>query len=129
MIDMNMQDRYDDISKISGLSEEIVRRVLKATKQSCATSLKHGYRATVPGICTILPEKRTRLMIGGDMQNYVKLKIKPSAALESEMENLVETDASTEEDGISKLNIVQPELLGGYKKGTGIRTKQISALM
>lgn len=123
MVEMNMQDRYEDICRISGLSEEIVRRVLKATKQSCATSLKKGYRATVPGICTIVPEERSRLMVGGSIEKYIKIKVKPSASLESELQNLDNTDSAKEEQNLARLNLLNPELR------SGIRTTQISALL
>ena len=65
MTGMNIQDRYDDIASKSGLSEEIVRRVLKASRESLAFSLKKGERATLPGICTFTPEIKNSINIGG----------------------------------------------------------------
>ncbi|MBO5388684.1 MAG: hypothetical protein J6A59_11190 [Lachnospiraceae bacterium] len=53
---MTTQERYNDICKICGLSEDIVRRVLNAERQSVANSLKRGERATLVGRVTIRPE-------------------------------------------------------------------------
>lgn len=123
MAEMSMQERYDDIRNISGLSEDVIRRVLKATKQSCAKSLRTGHRATIPGICTITPEQRSRITIGCKTQNYIKLKVKPSSALESELDGLTEFESDSIEEetsGIELLNI---------RGNSEIRTKQISALL
>lgn len=52
---MNITDRYEDIAKRSGFSEDIVKRILKATAQSLAHSLQQGETATLPGICRLTP--------------------------------------------------------------------------
>lgn len=125
---MNIQERYDDISKISGLSEDILRRAFKATRQSLIKSLKQGERATVPGICTILPDIRQRLNIGGTLSSYIKVKASPSQALAAELEKYSEFEVPEQDEdtsGDSKLNLVNPEI----PRYEDIRTSQISALL
>ena len=45
MTGMTTQERINDICNISGLSEEIVRRVMDAERKSVAKSLRKGERA------------------------------------------------------------------------------------
>lgn len=52
---MTVQERIDDICKKSGMSEDIVRRVLNAEKASVIESLKRGERATIIGRCILRP--------------------------------------------------------------------------
>lgn len=130
MLDMSIQERYNDICAISGLSEDIVRRVLSASRKSLTASLKKGRRATLPGICTMVPETRNKLNVGGDtVTRYIKIKSKPSNAMESELAKLssFETSENKDTEG-GKLNIVDSVDLFGQSK-SGIRTTQISALL
>lgn len=143
MIGMNIQDRYVDIANRSGLSEEVVRRVLKASRESLALSIKQGERATLPGICIILPEIKNRINIGGtSMTSYIKLKAKPSAAMESEVEKLSSfskatdesenteiVDENTEDNALAKLNFKNPDEIKFDPRTYGVRTSQISALL
>jgi len=134
---MNTQERYDEISRLSGMSEDIIRRVLKASRQSLAQSLKNGDRATLPGICTIYPELKSKILIGGQPSTYVKLKASASSALATELENVskFETESDRdeqrqeEEKGYARLNIVNPELSRYNDSRPGIRTTQIAALL
>lgn len=52
---MNITERYSDIAKRAGFSEDVIKRVLKATAQSLASSLQQGESATLPGICRLVP--------------------------------------------------------------------------
>ena len=128
---MSIQDRYDDVAAISGLSEDIIRRVYKATGQSVAKSLSRGERATVPGICTLVPEIRSRLNIGGTSTDYIKVKASASSSLASKVEKLESFDKSekdvnkeTEDIVSKKLWLKDPEL-----GQSGIITTQITALL
>lgn len=138
MVGMNVQQRYDEISELSGLSEDVVRRVLKASRQSLVKSIKRGERATLPGICTILPELRTRVNIGGEsVTNYIKLKATPSEALDTELrkndrfetEDDLTEEQRLQENNIRVLNLVNPELNSFGSEQPGVRTQQISALL
>lgn len=133
MAEMGLQERYEDICRISGLSEDIVRRVLKASRQSLAKSLKKGSRATLPGICTAIPEIKHKVELGGtEIASYVKIKTVPSNALSSEMGNISkfeEVDNGVTDNGISRLNLKDPELPSYRNSNNGIRTNQISALI
>ena len=93
MTGMGIQERYDDIAAISGLSEEIIRRVYKATRQSIVKSLKNGERATIPGICTFTPELKDKINYKTQDENdilkrYIKVKASASPALGTELEKL-----------------------------------------
>ena len=138
MTGMNIQERYDDISKISGLSEEIIRRVFKATRQSLAKSLKQGERATLPGICTLTPELKNRIDIGGEsMTTYIKLKASASSAMETELGKVSNFDAtseddnvSSEENGLQRLRLTENYEIPRYQPNRSqIRTTQINALL
>lgn len=146
---MNIQERYDELAQLSGCSEQVVRRVLKAVQQSLVKSLKQGCNATLPGVCTLYPELRSKLDAGGKSSTqYVKIKAKASSALETEFSKVqsFENKNKQEEDDITNiLNLDKPELHSTktgeslvspvtinmenrYKKN-GIRTKQINALL
>ena len=135
---MSIQDRYNDISKKSGLSEEIIRRVFKATRESLATSLKKGDRGTIPGICTMIPEMKSKLNIGGEsVTRYIKVKCIPSSAMETELSKINQFNDDneagntvTDEEVMTKLQFIEH---GNFRllneNESGIRTAQISALL
>ena len=142
MAGMSIQDRYDDISRISGLSEDVVRRVLKATRESMAKSIKHGERVTLPGIVTMTPVLKNRIDLGGQsMTSYIKIKASASPALTTELEKLDKFISKEEEDaqlaiennGLQRLNLVNPELRTRFdrnnRESDGVLTNQISALL
>lgn len=85
---MTVQERINDISARSGLSEHIVRRVIQAETESCVESLKRGERATLIGRCTIKPELRSKIVVGGTMENYIKIITSASKSLEDELKDL-----------------------------------------
>jgi hypothetical protein len=96
---MNIQNRYEDISRLSGLSEDIIRRVLKASRQSLAESLKHGERATLPGICTLTPEVKYKCnIVTNEQTSFIKIKAKASNSMTSELDGVSTfiTDSSDE---------------------------------
>ena len=130
MADMNIQDRYNEISEISGLSEEVIRRVLKACRQSLAKSLKRGDRATLPGICTMLPEIKNKVEIGGTtVTSYIKIKVKPSNAMASELEKISKFEKNiSDEDNDSTLKLKFVDSSSSDAE-SGIRIKQINALL
>lgn len=143
MIAMNIQDRYKEIAELSGLSEQVIRTVLKAAQQSLSKSLRQGNNATLPGICTIYPEMRSRLEKDKKDENgpvkyvqYIKLKAKASSALETEFNKVESFEKPTDKDEVevqdisSILKLEKPELhfKDRYSSGDGIRTKQIGAL-
>lgn len=110
MLGMTTQERIEDICKISGLSEDIIRRVMNAEKESIAKSLRKGERANLIGRVVIRPELKHRLVVGGEFENYIKLNATVAASLESMLDDLSGFEVST----------IQEE--------TGIRLNQIPAL-
>lgn len=111
---MTVQERIEDIVKRSGLSEPIVRRVMQAETESCIESLKRGERTTLIGRCTLRPELRTKLAVGGTMSKVVKITAAPSKSLEDELQGLTDWVVPQEED-----NSLPP----------GIRIMQIPGLL
>ena len=95
---MSTQERLDDICAISGLSENIVRRVLDAERQSIVKSLKRGERATLIGRCVIRPELRSKIEVdgsyGGAYKNYIKLSSTVATSMESMLQGLTEFEQS-----------------------------------
>lgn len=135
MSEMSIQQRYDDISERSGLSEDIIRRVLIAAKQSIAESLRNGDRATLPMICTYIPEKRTKLgQDGVGVETYMKIKTKISSAIETEVGSETKfngTYTEAEADKLyAELNYIEPPSKRRYEeRDKRIRTTQISGLL
>lgn len=130
---MNAQERYDDISAISGFSEAVVRGVLKASRQSLVKSAERGEKATLPGICTIEPELKHKIVAGGEIKSFTKLKAKASSALETELLkiNQFKKDATEKTDsGLERLNLVNPQIpTYSREEIEQVRTRQISALL
>ena len=110
---MTTQERLNDICGLCGLSEDIVRRVFDAERQSIAKSLRKGERATLIGRCVIRPETRTKLAVGGNLEYYVKLK----SSVTSSMEALL--------SGVSEFEVEGDE----NEEIPGIITNQIQALV
>lgn len=108
---MTTQERIEDICKISGLSEDIVRRVMNAEKESITKSLRKGERANLIGRAVIRPEIRQKLLIGGEFEGYIKLSASVAASLESSLSDLT---------GFETGNTLKEE--------PGIRLTQIPAL-
>ena len=137
MNSISMQERYDEISKLSGLSEDVLRRAFKAAKTSLATSLRKGERATLPGICTLTPEIRHNINPGGESRtSYIHVKAKASSSLESELAKIdhfetideIEERIQSEESGLSRLNYLDSNFKLG-NKSNGVITSQINALL
>lgn len=95
---MTTQDRLDDICKLSGLSEDIVRRVFDAERQSIVKSLKKGERATLIGRCVIRPELRSKIDIGGAPKQFIKLYSNVAASLESYLADMSNFEIDTDAD-------------------------------
>lgn len=142
MAGISIQERYDDIATMSGLSEEIIRRVYKATRQSIVKSLKKGERATIPGICTFVPELREKINYRTEDANkvltkYIKVKASASPALDTELEKVCKFDDGKEEQerlekeelGLSRLNLINHELPRYNPNSNGVITTQINALL
>ena len=122
MVGMTTQERINDICALSGLSEEIVRRVMDAEKKSIVKSLRKGERANLIGRVVIRPEIRHRLLVGGEFENYIKLSANVASSLESMLDDLngfenVVADASND-SAIEQLNFRDQ-----------VRMSQISALI
>lgn len=99
---MTTQERIDDICAMSGLSEDIVRRVMDAERRSVVKSLKRGERANLIGRAVIRPSIKSKIAIGGDIDTYVKLSVSAAASLESLLADVksFEVPAEPEDAGI-----------------------------
>lgn len=116
---MNITDRYEDIAKRSGFSEDIVKRILKATAQSLTHSLQQGEAATLPGICRLTPNIKYKPELTTFEYESV-LRIKATALdsltkqVASEFEN---TDANPMEnmDVSERLQFINKQMGDGEK--------------
>lgn len=107
---MTVKERIEDISLKSGMSEDIIRRVLNAERESLVESLKRGEKATLIGRCVIEPEFRQRLQPGGELGMVIKLSAKVSNSIRTELEKISyfrdsKEDELGNEDGIMLLEI------------------------
>ena len=82
---MTVSGRLQDIEQRTGLSENIIRRVLKAETESVIDSLKRGERATLIGRCTFVPTKKDLLEVGGTVTSCIRVSVKPSPKIEDVM--------------------------------------------
>ena len=106
-----VRQRYADISKRCGLSEDIVKRVLKAETEYTIEELKHGEQVILAGRCIMKPELVSRSSFKADeglvINKGIKVKIKPTTSLESKLSMCSEfeeedSDISEEERIISE---------------------------
>ena len=82
---MTAEERIKEVSKISGMSESIVRAVLKAETESVSKSILAGQNAVLLGRCIIKPRIRGE---------HVFLSCSPSHSLVRLIEeNEVDVDA------------------------------------
>jgi hypothetical protein len=112
---MTLQKRYEDIAERSGLSENVVKRVLSAQADSVIASLKRGETATVPQLVVIKPSI-SRCFKRGTLIETDYIKVKP-AALESLKQKMEKEAGFTEEE--------EDE----YTEDENIRVAQIGSLM
>lgn len=85
---MSVKDRLDDISNISGYSNDIVSAILKASMKSLIKSIRVGERASLPGICTFEPNETVQASKTSDIGKRVKVKVNPSKSLVSSLKDL-----------------------------------------
>lgn len=113
---LTTHDRIEEISKLSGLSEDIIRRVFDAERTSIINSLRRGERATLIGRCVVRPELRTRIEVGGNVRKFIKLHASVAPSMESALTDLsgFEVDDNSDDTDAEAL---------------GIMTTQISALL
>lgn len=109
---MTNQERYDEIVSLSGMSEDIVRRVLNATRKSIQSSLERGENATVPGICSIKPSIQSKVATGGDkIEHYISAKATVAPGLLKQLEDKdcydVKDDEYNEENDIEDIITMQ----------------------
>lgn len=118
---MTVQERLNEISQLSGLSVEMVRRVLNAEAESLAESVKKGERATLIGRCTMVPYISTKIDHNGKVVKTIKLSSKVSDSFKNRVSGLSEfqKEDTEEEDLMEKFR----------KDNPGIRTVQINGLL
>lgn len=127
---ISIQERYDDIVKRSGFSEDVVRQVLKVTKQSLVDSLKKGERATLPGVCTVTAETRYRLDENGNPKiKYIKLKASPSSALETLICEEGSVEEHTEDVNVEAEKEMTPALKYMNREDVKVILPQIPSLL
>lgn len=134
---MNTQERMEDISRRSGLSIDICRRVINAEAASITDSLRKGERATLTGRVTLRPEIRQKIAEGGILVKKLKIKAEVSQTLENALSDIVEFEnifepKVDEEKQVKLLQVDSVDDLSKIKrddKSKGIRVAQISSLL
>lgn len=121
---MTTTERVKDIEKRSGLSEQVVRAVLRAERESMMDSLKRGERVTLLGRCTVTPFKRgVPVSVDGTLQikNYLRASARPLPSVLSELKAC--SDYNREE-----ADVESPESIQELMEKHGITIMQLSAL-
>lgn len=113
---MTVKERVEDISKRTGLSEEIVRSVIDAECESLAESLLRGERSPLLGRCICIPLMKHKLVAGDNVpniENRLSVKIIPSKSLidrlNSHIDEAVVIESEEEAYQIPKLATLQIE--------------------
>ena len=101
---MTVEERLQDICNRTGLSERVVRSVLKAETDSVIDSLKKGETATLIGRCHFKPTRKTILKVGGKLGHCIRVSTKASTKLEN---TLKEMDDFVEESNVIQLKRVE----------------------
>lgn len=85
-----MADFYTRLSEKTGLSEDIVKRVIKEAERMIASDLVEADGAVVqfPGLGSFFYKKNLRLGLDGKMHQEVSVRIKASATLNKSVEKL-----------------------------------------
>lgn len=102
---MSIQERYEDISRRSGVPENTVKRVLVAERESVVESLKKGEKAILAGRCIIDPRIKQKLGLNGNINTSIYVKITPSATLSKELQKYPDFIESDESDDIDDASI------------------------
>lgn len=132
---MNTQERLEDISKRSGLSIDICRRVINAETASVVQSLKNGERAALIGRVILRPELKQKVGLNCKVENIIKIKADVSQTLESTLNSEIEKENKksdiASEDSVELSNIDSLDDLPKLKnaRDKGVRINQISALL
>ena len=109
---MTVNERIIDIQKRTGLSENIIRSVLKAETDSVIESLKKGERATLIGRCTFTPIKKSKLEVGGVLNTCLRVSVKASTKIENILRETEDFEVSEEQDiQLKELNEQESKLL------------------
>lgn len=117
---MTVNERLEDISRISGFSVEIVRKVLNAEQESILKSLKKGERATLIGRCTLEPVIRQKIVPGREGPvNYIKVRAAVSSIIKDNLENMEGFEREEGNDRIEDILVNKP----------GVATVQIPSLI
>lgn len=82
---MTVQERIDDIVKRTGMSEDIIRRVLVAEKESIVESLKRGEKATMMGRCVMEPGLKVKAIAGEGIRQMIVVKCTPAYSIVQEL--------------------------------------------
>lgn len=111
---MTVNERIQDISKRTGLSEEIIRRVLGAETESVIESLQRGERATMINRCSFTPSVKTRLALGGSsVETYIKVTAKPSTMIDNHFKQVKHFDSDGKSE-MDRLKEIDPDLMIAY---------------
>ena len=110
MTRMSTAERLEDISKRSGVSVDVVRRVLDAERDSIIDSIKKGESAILIGRAIITPEMRYRVGINLEEQKFIRLKYKPTESFKRALDDTSQFQEYLEEDKGIKLRKI-PSLI------------------
>ena len=85
------QQRINDICRRTGLTENVVRRVIDAECESVAESLSKGERVNIIGRCTIYPEISS-VIENSKLKYFIRLKAKATKSLEEKVRSIKVTE-------------------------------------
>lgn len=128
-----MADFYTRLSEKTGLSEEIVKRVIKEAEKMIASDLAEtdGDMVQFPGLGSLYYKKNLKLGLDGNMHQSISVRIKASATLNKAVEKALEKkDESDVADASYLLNYAEDDKVKGFVPASDPRyvTDQIEAL-
>lgn len=94
---MTVKERITEISKATGISEDVVRRVLNAECESVAATLKKGEKSTLIGRCTFIPTLCTKPEVDENTgkivaKKVIGVRVAPSKSMLARLEDICEED-------------------------------------
>lgn len=99
-----INERIQDICNRSGLSADIVNRVMDARAESILDDLKNGMRVVDYGVCSLTPTVGQKVGIGG-IHNVVAVKCKVSPKITDTLNEVPDYQVDTSDDDKGSIRV------------------------
>ena len=100
-----MTDFFEKLSSKTGLSEEVVRRVMHEAKTIVLSDMieSEDNYSQIPGLVSFYYKVAPSLGVAGEIQGSARVRVKPSASLGKQLDKLREKKLEGEKEDLSYL--------------------------